>query len=83
MLNTHLYPNPSVVSAVPGVFTYCIVNGFVKSTNESNILSAFLAVVTVTAARAPCRVTRASTACTPQNPAHDISSTSLTSSQQF
>lgn len=41
--------------------TYCIVNGLVKKINETAMLIAFRAVVTVTAVVAPVVLTRVST----------------------
>jgi len=58
------------------------VKGFVKKINDKRMEMAFLAVVTVTAARAPYRAISASTACTPQNPDSDSINIAGSSSQR-
>ena len=51
-----------------------MVKGFEKSRKDSKMEIAFLAVVTVTATRAPYREMSASTACVPKKPDRDSTS---------
>lgn len=46
--------------------TYCMVNGLVKKIKETAMLTAFLAVVTVTAVVAPVFLTNVSTTWMPR-----------------
>lgn len=48
--------------------TYWNVNGLLKKTNDMIIVTAFLHVVTVTAAKAPHVLTRVRTICIPKYP---------------